>query len=293
MIPNQAPRPARAVALLTILALGGCGDGDDPAAEHDAGASSAASAGLESRPRTPLDVEVKRIPAEGSVAEDAPATLRGVARLEGPVPARRKVAMDHIPGCRGHDAPLTEAVIATEDGRLQNVFVYVSGGIDRASAPPAPDEPVVLQQSGCVFRPHITTVRAGQTIAIQNLDKTNHNVRAKPQHGSNRAFNKIQPALGEDLMVVFPRAEIGIAISCDLHTWMNAYVCVVDHPHHALSDEEGNWSIEVPPGKYVVEAWHERFGARKVAVTVGPGETAELGFVYEVKKGKKNKQKKP
>ena len=294
MMSNRSPRPLLAASFLTsLLALAGCSEqsSDEPAAGGESASSSGAPSGMESRPRPrprgPLDVEVRMIPAVGEVAADTPATLRGVARIEGPVPVRTKISMSHIPGCSGHDEQLTETVMASEDGLLQNVFVYVMAGVDRESIEPAPEEPVVLEQSSCLFRPHIVTLRAGQTLLVQNKDDTHHNVRARPQHGSNRAFNKTQPAGGADMEVVFPRAEIGIAFSCDLHPWMKSYVCVVDHSHHALSDEAGRWSIELAPGKYVVEAWHERFGLRKVQVTVGPGETAELDFVYETKKKKK------
>jgi hypothetical protein len=116
-------------------------------------------------------------------------------------------------------------------------------------------------------------------------------VRARPQHGSNKAFNKTQPKGGADLEVVFPRAEVGVLFSCDLHPWMKAYVHVVDHPYHALSDENGAWSIELPPGKYVVEGWHERFGLRKTAFTLGPGETAEIDFVFALPQKSKQKGK--
>jgi hypothetical protein len=36
----------------------------------------------------------------------------------------------------------------------------------------------------------------------------------------------------------------------------------------------------LPPGDYVVEAWHELFGAQTANVTVGEGATAEVSFSF-------------
>lgn len=300
MTPNEIRRAALAAALLApLLTLTACSDdgpeeasGGAAAAAHESASkstTSGAATGTQSHPRTMLDVDVRMIPAPDDVAADTPAMLMGVARIDGPVPNRQTIETSHIPGCRDFSGQQTETVIATEDGLLKNVFVYVADGLDRSTFGPVPEEPVTLEQSLCVFRPHIVVLRAGQTLRVTNEDPTNHSVRAVPQHISNKAFNTVQPMGGEALEVVFPQAEPGIRISCDLHAWMRAYVHVVDHSYYDISDEGGNWAIEVPPGRYVVEAWHEELGTRKVAVTLGPGEKADLGFVFETKQRKKRK----
>jgi plastocyanin len=183
-----------------------------------------------------------------------------------------------------HPQALSEKVIATETGELANVVVYVVRGLEDT---PVPEEPVELLQEGCMFKPHLVVVHAGQTLRIRNADQANHNLNAKPAHGSNPAFNKMQPPEGADIDVVFPRAEIAIPIGCDVHPWMKAHIAVVAHDGWAVSDESGAWSMEVPPGEYLVEGWHEQFGTLKGSVEVGPGEVAELAFSFETKKQKK------
>jgi hypothetical protein len=38
---------------------------------------------------------------------------------------------------------------------------------------------------------------------------------------------------------------------------------VVDHPYFAVTDKDGNFTIKnVPPGKYTVEAYHLKAGAK-------------------------------
>jgi hypothetical protein len=42
---------------------------------------------------------------------------------------------------------------------------------------------------------------------------------------------------------------------------MLGYVCVVDTPYFALTDDQGRIRIEsVPPGEYSVRVWHEHAG---------------------------------
>jgi hypothetical protein len=293
--PIDLPATALAALLLAVAPwIAGCGSDETPGTEAPPAAEAAPSGTAPAEePETAAparssagtgrhDVPVRVTEAPAGTAPDAPALLRGVARLEGKIPQPQPIAMDHIAGCKGHEPAKTETVIATPEGELQNVVVYVVRGLERDERIPA--EPVDLTQRGCRFFPHIAVVHAGQTLRVRNEDDTNHNVNAKPAHASNPAFNRMQPAAAADLEVVFPRAEIGIPIGCDIHTWMKAYVAVVEHSGWAISDGSGAWAIEVPPGDYLVEAWHEKYGTLKGSAEVRGGETAELEFTFEAKK---------
>jgi hypothetical protein len=68
---------------------------------------------------------------------------------------------------------------------------------------------------------------------------------------------------------------------------MKAWVAVVDNPYYSVSDEDGVWSIEVPPGDYLVQAWHERYGTLKGSVEVAAGEEAVFDFGFETAKGER------
>ena len=64
---------------------------------------------------------------------------------------------------------------------------------------------------------------------------------------------------------------------------MNAYVGVVPHPFYKVSGDEGTFEIkDLPPGSYVIESWHEKFGAQTQSVTIGAAdELKELDFSYK------------
>jgi hypothetical protein len=62
---------------------------------------------------------------------------------------------------------------------------------------------------------------------------------------------------------------------------MNAYVGVLDHPYYSVTSSDGGFDLStLPPGDYVVEAWHERYGTQTQNVTVTTGETAEVTFTF-------------
>jgi uncharacterized protein (DUF2141 family) len=137
----------------------------------------------------------------------------------------------------------------------------------------------VLDQTGCEYVPHVLGVQTNQPITIRNSDGLLHNINASPS--ANRGFNMSQPTNMEGSRS-FATQEVMIPVRCDVHGWMEAYIGVVDHPYFAVSGEDGSFTIEnLPPGDYVVEAWHETLGTQTMNVTVGPNETGTADFAYE------------
>jgi plastocyanin len=207
--------------------------------------------------------------------------VKGVVHFEGQAPERKPIDMKVAGGCHAEGTVLTEQVIVN-DGKLQNVFVRVKSGLAGWSVPPASSTPVVMNQQGCVYTPHVLGVRVGQPIEIQNSDEATHNVNARPQRRKNEAFNQLQLAGSAALTRTFGEEEVAVRFECNLHPWMNAWVAVVDHPFFAVSGPDGSFAIEgLPPGDYELEAWHERFGRTTARVSVSAGAAAEVSFTFE------------
>ncbi|MBF8305891.1 MAG: hypothetical protein HW398_1079, partial [Acidobacteria bacterium] len=77
----------------------------------------------------------------------------------------------------------------------------------------------------------------------------------------------------------FARPEIMIPVKCNVHPWMISYIGVQRHPFFAVSGADGSFEIKgLPPGNYVIEAWHEKFGTFQQNVTVGASETKQVDF---------------
>jgi len=73
-----------------------------------------------------------------------------------------------------------------------------------------------------------------------------------------------------------------VHVKCDVHPWMTAYVGVLPHPYFATTGEDGTFAIKnLPPGKYTLEAWHEKLGTQTQEVTVGPSQTATANFDFK------------
>jgi hypothetical protein len=209
----------------------------------------------------------------------ARATLRGHVRVNGTVPPNDKIRMNADPMCAKVNAgqPVQdEAVIAAADGSLANSLVELTGTFPET---PVPADPVTIDQRACVYRPRVIGLRLGQMLKVRNSDDGLHNV-----HGVSTArdsFNIGQPVAG--LVNDFHPRDPGILqLKCDVHTWMVAFVGVVDHPYFAVTGADGTFALrDVPEGTYTLKAWHERLGTKTVQVRVEGGKDAAADIEFE------------
>ena len=222
--------------------------------------------------------------APAAVTPVDPATvgsIMGTITLEGTPPSPERIRMNSDPVCLTEATDTeTEYYIVGDGGVLANVFVHVKEGLEGRTFPPATGTKTI-DQDGCQYHPHVFGIRVGQTLEILNSDPTLHNIHATPS--ANDEFNMGQPIEGMRFERTFTAPEIMVPFKCDVHSWMNAYVGVLDHPYFAVTAEDGGFDISgLPPGDYVIEAWHERLGTQTQNITIGEGATAELNFTFAV-----------
>jgi len=268
---SRARRTPRGAALAAALALvpacGGSSVADGPARADAATAP-------------PPTVTIAAAPDGGGVAAGPaePASLYGVVHFLGFPPERRPVKMA---GCGSHDEPTLDDRVLVQGGRLQNVFVELARGLRGYDPPPPPEEPVRLDQQGCMYSPRVVAVRVGQRLEVHNADPLNHNVHLFAQRASFP--NNTQPPGSAPFEFVFEKKEPrAVVVGCDIHPWMRSNLHVVDHPFFAITGADGTFLIEgIPPGDYTFTAWHEKYGQQSVALELDAGSTARVDFSFQ------------
>ena len=211
---------------------------------------------------------------------DAPASVKGVVKFEGTPPKGTRINMSQDPFCaKAHVTPVTtEEVEVGTDGGLANVVVYVSDGLTSHDFQP-PQQPAVLEQKGCQYKPHVLALQANQKLDIVNADETTHNIHPTPNN--NREWNMTQPH-GVPLEHTFAREEIAIPVKCNVHPWMKGYIAVFKHPYFSVTDKNGSFELKgLPPGTYTISVWQEKLGTQTQKVTVAQGKEETINFTYK------------
>jgi plastocyanin len=173
--------------------------------------------------------------------------------------------------------PTREIVTVDATGGMANTFVQLQGSF--AAAPPPANEPVVITQRGCIYAPRVVGLRVGQSLRIVNADTLLHNL-----HGvstKSNGFNTTQP--GSGMVNDFPMktAETMLHLTCDVHSWMDAYIGVTAHPYFDVTGGDGTFTMAaVPAGRHNIRAWHERYGWITRTVDVKAGATATVDLAY-------------
>jgi len=210
----------------------------------------------------------------------ATGTIKGRVRLTSPPPANPIIRMGVDPLCSransGTTRPTQQYVVVGAEGGLADTFVQLDGTLP---ASPVPTEPVVINQKKCVYAPRVVGAQPGQTLRVINSDTMLHNVHIK--NSTVNAFDTTQPQSGMVFNYTLKKDATMLRLACSVHSWMTAYIGVVPHPFFAVSSDSGTFTIaRVPPGKYTVRTWHERYGrlTRTVDVTAGGTATVELAY---------------
>ena len=194
------------------------------------------------------------------------AAVSGTVRFEGkdPVPARLTAPDAH---CRREGHEIIDESYLIEDGKVANVLVWVKEGLGDGWVFPYEKTEYVIDQNLCVFVPHVAAVRAHQPIVFRNSDPIIHNVNC----AGLETFVKSMTPKDKEVRYQFRKPDIGKRVTCDLHGNMIMYIHVLDHPYFAVTGEDGTFTLPpLPPGDYVLAAWHERMGERTRKISVKP-----------------------
>lgn len=244
-----------------------------------------------SKKATPAARESAPKPAIPSLYALDPAKLgaiSGVVKFMGtpPPPVRGEGSADP---CAGGGSSSEELAVA--DGRLANVYVYVKSGPAAAMTMGAAwMEPVVLDQQGCRFVPHVVAVMVGQRVELRNDDRAMRMVHALPSAAGNARVDVMLAAAAQPLPArsagqvrMFRKPEAMMPVRSDGHPGMSAYINVSPTPFFAVTGADGRFELKgLPAGEYTLGFVQEKMGERTVNVTVKAQATTVAGMTYSL-----------
>jgi hypothetical protein len=200
-------------------------------------------------------------------------SITGVVTFTGPIPDRRPQRRDADAFCARTRA-LDESILVNDDHTLRNVIVRITNA--PATAPPPTQ--ALVEQRDCNYRPHVQCVVAGQVVDLRNGDQTLHNIHT--YRGAATLFNQAQLPGVSPILKTFDAKSPILKLKCDVHPWMTGYLLVQPNAWCAATDDTGRFTLaHVPPGRWTLEAWHERLGTKQAEILVGDSVT-EATFSY-------------
>jgi hypothetical protein len=164
-----------------------------------------------------------------------------------------------------------DLLVSEDTHGLANVVTWIAD-IDLPSGYRPPHQELRMVAQRCQFGPHVSAMTVGSMIQVRNVDPIAHSANL-----SGGQDEKIELANQSGVFTTEARAPGFIKVRCADHDWMEAFVRVDPHPFHAVTNSDGEFTIDaVPVGKYKLGVWHERFGEQESEVSVRSGEVTRI-----------------
>ncbi len=151
-------------------------------------------------------------------------------------------------------------------GTPQDAVIYLEVLAPETNATiPAPAAVPRLTQRQQSFEPRVVVVSVGGSVDFPNLDPIYHSVFSV---SPAKRFDLGRFGKGKSKSVRFLKPGL-VNVYCDIHSNMEGFVLVVPNRAVAQADESGRYVLpELPPGRYMLHAWHPDFPPIRRAVEV-------------------------
>jgi plastocyanin len=146
-----------------------------------------------------------------------------------------------------------EATVSTPDGKpLADAAVVIE---PVSGAVPKRHRSAAVEQRDREFIPYVTIVQTGTMVEFPNRDPLKHHVYSF----SPPKIFEIKLYAGKPMQPVLFDKPGEVAVGCNIHDWMEAYILVVNSPYFAKTGSNGKALIRnVPAGHYRLRVWHPR-----------------------------------
>ena len=151
---------------------------------------------------------------------------------------------------------------------------------------------VMLQQNQ-QFEPFVLPIQVGTTVQFPNHDPFRHHVYS---FSPAKSFELKLYGGDRTETVTFDKTGI-VALGCNIHDNMLAYIDVVDTPYFAKTDSNGNAVIaDLPAGTYTITLWHPDQGTQKAPsqnVTLSADAKTKLDLASDFKRERRQRPARP
>jgi len=194
-----------------------------------------------------------------------------------------------------------------DNGGLKDAVVFLT---DVSKGKPFNFEPQTIEARDCRFLPFVTVVRNHEEVIVMNMDPVMHDIQAyetshlgprvlfntplpmNPHHKRNVGADTHEHLAGVPVKetIHMTKGRKFFVMQCGFHAYMESWGLAIDNPYHQLTDSDGRFSLtDVPPGEYVLTAWHPGVGTLlEKKITVPAKGTARADFVFESPKGRRS-----
>jgi plastocyanin len=172
----------------------------------------------------------------------------------------------HVADARG--APVADAIVS----------LRLRGGGNAPAPAPAPARHTI-DQKNLAFVPSLEVVRPGDEVVFRNSDGTRHHVYS---FSPAAKFEFVLAPRASSPPLRLERTGV-VAVGCNIHDSMIAWLYVTDAPWTARTGADGRARFDgLPPGDYEVRAWQPRLrpgrGEPTRNATVAADASASVSF---------------
>jgi plastocyanin len=201
-------------------------------------------------------------------------------------------------------AAAISGVIMLRDSRVESVnkkkdFSGVVISAQKVNAPPSSPPPAhaVMLQKNKTFTPHVLPVVTGTSVDFPNSDPIFHNAFSS-YNGQIFDVGLYPPGTSKSVRFSRPGA---VRVFCNIHPAMSAIILVLNTEYFATTAQDGSFELNVPPGEYDLNVFHERAPeqtlaalSRRIVVTGEPLhmpriDVSEAGYLLAPHKNKYGK----
>jgi plastocyanin len=202
---------------------------------------------------------------------------------------RRLLAVVLLAFCaRPHAAEVSVTLVDAAGKPLVDAVVFDANESGRRT--PGRAARATIVQHNRVFQPFVTVVQTGTAISFPNDDAIMHHVYSFS--AAKRFEIKLYKGTPAD-PIVFDKPGV-VALGCNVHDWMLAYVLVVDTPAFAKSEADGVARLQnLEPGTHRLMVWYPGMRAPSLLREVSLPAQQPLTFTHRLDVPTKTQPKAP